>query len=122
MCEKKTSPKMVEDKMFVWFDRLFTTVGLCSVAKKEENSFSARFGQFCGYLILLFNLFTLDLSSGIYMWEQIKINDLENILYALIQSGATTCGILSVISIAMHKKKVRKMFDRIQYVVDNGYY
>lgn len=111
---------MVNDKMFLWFERIFTAFGMSALPQQSKNSLPAKIGQVSGMIFLLMTLFALELTSFIYMWNHAMIGDIENALYASFQVDAVIGGICCTITIILHSEKVRKVFDMIKESVDQG--
>lgn len=98
--------KMDDERLFIWFERIFTLFGMCSLPEKRRSLFT-YFGQFFGMIFLFLMLFAL-------------VTAMVGDMFAFFQVDAIVCAICCTISIICHRKKMRKVFDFIHLAIEKS--
>lgn len=97
---------------------ILVIVGLCELIGNEWL-IRTKCRQRMSFSIILTVIIAMEVASILYVWDHLKIGDLEGSLYAAFQVAAAFCIIGSLITISYQKKKVRMILDGFQAVADN---
>lgn len=100
---------------------ILVIIGLCELTGNEWI-IRTRLRQRLSFSIILTVMIAMEASSILYVWNHLRIGDLESSLYAAFQVAAAFCIIGSLITISYQKKKVQTILDGFQAVVDNCKY
>lgn len=96
--------------------RVITTFGMCPLPSGSD--FCSKIAQIVTMTVAMTLLVHLDLFSVFYVWQHLKVNDIEGSTFALMQVIAIFSAIASFVSLIFHRKSVSHYFDRIQSIVD----
>lgn len=98
--------------------QILVTIGLCELIGNEEPIRTKR-RQRMSFSVILTVMIAMEVTSVLYAWDHLRVDDLENSLYAAFQVAAAFCIIGSLITISYQKTKVRTVLDGFQAIVDN---
>lgn len=96
--------------------RIITAFGMCPLANGVDVW--SQLGQAITMILALIILIQLDWFSVCYVWQHLKVDDIESSTFALMQVIAIFCTIASFISLIFHRKNISHFFERIQSIVE----
>lgn len=96
--------------------RVITTFGMCPLP--SGSGFCSTIGQIVTMTVAMALLVHLVFFSVCYVWQHLKMNDIEGSTFAVMQVIAVFSSIACFISLISHRKSVAHYFDRIQSIVD----
>lgn len=100
--------------------RLSQIIGICSLP--DGSDIRARIGQIFGIILVFAGLSAYGGLSVLYVVEHLRMGDIENTIFALIQVIGVLSTFASVISLLARKKSARNFFDTLQDIFDQCWY
>lgn len=97
--------------------QILVIIGLCELNGKD-GPIRTKCHQRMSFSIILTTIIAMEVCSVLYIWDHLKIGDIESSLYAAFQLAGASCIICSIITIAYQKNKVRSILDGFQAIVD----
>lgn len=95
--------------------RIITIFGMCTLA--DGSGFGSKVGQIITMILALIMLIQLDWFSVCYVWQHLKVDDVQSSTFALMQVIAVFCTIASFILLIYHRTSVCHFFEQIQSIV-----
>lgn len=97
--------------------KLSILCGVCS-SSPVENGFRAKFGQTLNVAFVLINFIMLQSSNISNALHQLKMGNIVELFFACLQATGNISALLSYISIVYQRQNTRKVFNRLQTIVD----
>lgn len=97
--------------------KILVTIGLCEFTDSVWF-IRTQFHQRICFATILIVIVAMEVCSLLYVWNHLRIGDIEGSLYAAFQVAAAFCIIGSLLTISQKRREVRLIFERFQTIVD----
>lgn len=91
---------------------------MCGVCSAAENDFRSKYRQTLSFVFIWFNLLATGIAFALNTLYQLKMGNIFEILFSVLQLTPTVSLMLSYISIAYRRQNTRRFFNSLQTIFD----